>query len=316
MLRRALSSPTPPIARSNHNLRTLALALVVVSVASCGGHDPKTLPPGAPPLVKTADDQSIGPDGQVVDVYVPAEPNGKLLVWVHGGAWVGGSEEDINGEAGLAARYLSTKDGWTVLSVRYRLADANVHLAEQVTDVHAAIAWGRANAAELKIDPTKVYSMGFSAGGHLAVMAALTSGVAALEPTWATGDSSVTATVSMAGAFCLDQNPVTPTCGDVTPQVLGCQVGACDPQVIAAAQPQTWVNDNIRNAATPRLRFIAGDKDIVVDSNHTRMVANQLADLLGKDRVQFELVKHGPAANRGHVTDAALDIDALVKFLG
>jgi len=292
--------------------------LVVATLPGCGiGDDgPRTIPLGTPAMTKTAEDLSIGPSGQVVDVYVPAKPNGRLLVWVHGGSWTGGSEEDINGDAGLSARHLNQVEGWTVISVRYRLADASVHLAEQITDIHAAIRWARLNAASLRIDPAQIFTMGFSAGGHLVTMAALTAGVPALEPTWADGDSSVLGVVVLAGAFCMDQNPVTPTCAAVTPAVLGCQVGACDAQVIAAAQPQTWVTDDIRNAATPTFRFIAGDNDPIVDSSHTRQVANQLGDALGGGRVQFEMVTHGPKEHRGHVTDAALDLDALLRFLG
>ena len=297
---------------------TLAAALAWTAVAcSSGSETSRTVPVAAAALTKAADDVPIGPHGQVVDVYKPpGTPNGKLLVWIHGGGWVMGSEEDINtADGNQAPRFLVTDHGWTVLSLRYRLADGTVRLNDQIADVHAAVRWGREHATELGIDPGQISLMGFSAGGQLAVMAALTAGVAEFQPPWIAGDSAVQAAVSLGGAFCLDQDPVHPTCAEATPKVLGCDVGACDPAVVAAARPETWATEVVGDAGSPRLRFVAGDADPIVDSAHSRLVADRLGEQLGSGRVQFELVTTGPVEHRGHNIDAGLDAAALVKFL-
>ena len=65
------------------------------------------------------------------------------------------------------------------MSASYALRPAP--FSESLADAHRAVAWARTRAGELGIDPVQVFVAGSSAGGHLALSAALTLAVYAAE---------------------------------------------------------------------------------------------------------------------------------------
>ena len=98
-------------------------------------------------------------------------PNGRMaVVYVHGGAFVGG---------GLGARptmfeYLADQ-GFVVLDIEYRLAPPP-RWQDAPADVLCALAWLRGVTSELGVDPERVFLMGESAGGSLALVAGYAAG--------------------------------------------------------------------------------------------------------------------------------------------
>jgi acetyl esterase/lipase len=127
-----------------------------------------------PPDVETRDDTAPGPHGEVpVRVYLPADPGpGRpCLVWMHGGAFLGG-DLDMP-EADWTARQVCDRGGAVVVSVGYRLAVDGVTYPVPHDDVVAAIRWVRDTAADLGVDPSGVSVGGASAGGNLAAGATL-----------------------------------------------------------------------------------------------------------------------------------------------
>ncbi|HZW07217.1 MAG TPA: alpha/beta hydrolase, partial [Phycisphaerales bacterium] len=98
-----------------------------------------------------------------------------VLLWIHGGGWQSGTENNV---AGVALELRSR--GITVASVDYRLSGEAVFPA-QVHDCKGAIRYLRAHAAEFNIDPARIAVWGSSAGAHLAALVATSSGVASLE---------------------------------------------------------------------------------------------------------------------------------------
>ena len=124
-----------------------------------------------------------GPNGPVpVRIYVgapdtsgdsPAAAGDGLpaLVWVHGGGFAGGGL-DMR-EADQLAREVADRTGGVVLSVGYRLARGGVHFPVPHEDVLAAWLWAVEHAAELGADARTLCLGGASAGGNLAVGAAL-----------------------------------------------------------------------------------------------------------------------------------------------
>jgi acetyl esterase/lipase len=107
-----------------------------------------------------------GHERQRLDLYLPKEtdPNGRrpLLVWVHGGAWLGGSKNPCP-----AVRFV--KEGYAVASINYRLSQHALFPA-QLQDCKAAIRWLRANAVMYGYEPNRIGAWGASAGGHLAAL--------------------------------------------------------------------------------------------------------------------------------------------------
>jgi acetyl esterase/lipase len=103
---------------------------------------------------------------QKLDLYLPAQPKGPLLVWIHGGGWRGGSKSSPPGLA-------MVKNGVAVASVEYRFSQHAIFPA-QIEDCKAAIRWLRAHAKEYGYRDDLVAAWGASAGGHLVALLAVT----------------------------------------------------------------------------------------------------------------------------------------------
>jgi acetyl esterase/lipase len=90
-----------------------------------------------------------------------------LVICIHGGGWISGSKEDMRDVAlRLAA------NGFAAACPNYRLAPLHPFPAA-VDDIRSFVAAAKKNAAEWRIDPERIASLGNSAGGHLAAMAGL-----------------------------------------------------------------------------------------------------------------------------------------------
>lgn len=93
------------------------------------------------------------------------------LVWLHGGGFAGGTL-DMR-EADQVARELADRTGGLVFSVDYRLARDGVHFPVPHEDALAAWIWAAAHAEDLGVAPGGLSLGGASAGGNLAVGAAM-----------------------------------------------------------------------------------------------------------------------------------------------
>lgn len=117
---------------------------------------------------------------QMLDLYLPRErPAGArlpVIVYFHGGGWVGGSK--ASGKATLTPWV--TAGGYAGAAVNYRLA-GEAPWPAQIHDAKAAIRWLRANAASLGLDAGRLAVVGTSAGGTLATLLGTSGGDPALE---------------------------------------------------------------------------------------------------------------------------------------
>ncbi len=110
------------------------------------------------------------------------EPGGALALYFHGGGFMLGDLEAYDAQS----HHLTALSGVSLLSVDYRLAPEHRFPAPQ-EDATAAARWAVENAAKLGLDPQRVGLAGDSAGGGLALQAALAlpgqiRGVLALYP--------------------------------------------------------------------------------------------------------------------------------------
>jgi acetyl esterase len=120
--------------------------------------------------VHVHEDNITGPHGPVrVRCYIPAQPAGIGLVWLHGGAFCMG-DLDVP-EADWVSRTLAA-EGITVVSVDYRLAVEGVHFPVPSDDVLAAWRWACSDD-RLGVPADHWHLGGGSAGANLAASVAL-----------------------------------------------------------------------------------------------------------------------------------------------
>ncbi len=150
-------------------------------VCACG-----TLSPGAPaaraasPLEHTMPLHADLPFARTeeatlcLDLYLPdGVRNPPILVSIHGGAWRTGSRKNPR-SAWLVER------GYALASIDYRLS-SQARFPAQIHDCKGAVRWLRANAERFGYDASRLAAIGFSAGGHLAVLLGVATSVRELE---------------------------------------------------------------------------------------------------------------------------------------
>ena len=96
------------------------------------------------------------------DVFSPSDSTGPLptVVWIHGGAWISGSKENVD----PYVRILASK-GYTTVALNYTVApEASYPVA--ITQLNEALAFLVANADEYRIDPDRIIIAGDSAGSQ------------------------------------------------------------------------------------------------------------------------------------------------------
>ena len=105
----------------------------------------------------------------VANLYKPdsATPTPAVLL-IHGGGW---NKKERRGDMVGIARNLA-KSGYFVMNTTYRLTP-DWQFPAQKNDIDQAIRYMRENAESLNIDPDRIATFGYSAGGHLAALAGL-----------------------------------------------------------------------------------------------------------------------------------------------
>lgn len=118
-------------------------------------------------------------DGQTYhncDIYLPKEQKDSYPVVIHiyGSAWFNNNGK---GQADLGTIVKSLLDaGYAVVCPNHR-SSIDAQWPAQINDIRAVIRFVRGEAKTYKFDPSFIATSGFSSGGHLASIAATTSGM-------------------------------------------------------------------------------------------------------------------------------------------
>lgn len=141
-------------------------------------------------------DVNLG-DGLLCDLWMPPSdvPRTRLgVIFLHGGLWQALDKDFLTRP--LFQRLVN--QGHVVMEVAYSLAPA-ANIYQMLDEVKRSIAWLKANAARLDIDPERVVLMGASGGAHLALLAAYTPNFRAFQPKELNADTSVCGVISTFG---------------------------------------------------------------------------------------------------------------------
>jgi acetyl esterase/lipase len=111
----------------------------------------------------------------LLDIYLPkdAKANTPVVIWVHGGAWM---LNDKYADMGYMTGTIKTiiEKGYALASIDYRHSTTAIFPA-QIQDCNQALEFLYNNASKYKLDKNKFVLFGFSAGGHLASLLALSN---------------------------------------------------------------------------------------------------------------------------------------------
>ena len=111
--------------------------------------------------------EDVDADGVRCRLYVPAGARRSVL-FLHGGGFVFGDVDTHDGQA----RRIANRTGSAVLAVDYRRPPEHPFPAAP-DDVDTSLRWLVGNGPGLGLDPARVVALGDSAGGNLALVAAL-----------------------------------------------------------------------------------------------------------------------------------------------
>ena len=111
----------------------------------------------------------------LLDIYIPANAKAvnPVVIWVHGGAWMLNDKYADMGYMTSTIKSIVEK-GYVLASIDYRHSTTAIFPA-QIQDCNQALEFLHNNAAKYKVDKSKFVLFGFSAGGHLASLLALSN---------------------------------------------------------------------------------------------------------------------------------------------
>lgn len=249
--------------------------LAVLSMLCWGGYAqspidnrPATPPPLPDNVVLEANIPYDRYKETVLDILRPKEASKQKrpgVIIIHGGGWTGGAKEGR--QAYAAVKY--AQKGFVVANVEYRLAKVATAPAA-VTDVLKAAQWFHKNAKKYNVDPRRIVVTGDSAGGHLALMVAMTPKSAKFGP-----PAHVAAVVNFYGITDVGDQLDGPNMREYAVTWVPEQKDRFE--LAKRVSPKTYVRKDL-----PPILTIHGDKDKTVPYEHgaqlTRDLKNAGAD--------------------------------------
>ncbi len=143
-------------------------AMIIRSVFTKGGDETAAEMDKHVPDTKLTEQLDVayadGGADTTMDVFTPASASGPLptVVWIHGGAWISGSKENVDPYLRILAA-----EGYTTIALNYTIGPEGVY-PTAVHQLNDALAYIDEHAAELGVDANQIVLAGDSAGGQLA----------------------------------------------------------------------------------------------------------------------------------------------------
>ena len=222
----------------------------------------------------------------LLDIYLP--PNAKndlpLVVWIHGGAWMLNDKyADMSYMKNTVKAFIDS--GYALASIDYRWSTSAVFPA-QIQDCNQAIEYLYQHASQYKIDKNRIAVIGFSAGGHLASLLALSNNnkVKAFCPAARGIHFKIRVALDFYGPsdfLMLGNNTDTSTNNEGNPvSVLLGAVPIERPDLAKIASPVTYIDKN-----DPPFLIVQGEKDESVPNTQSKVLSAWLTVTGVKNRL-------------------------------
>lgn len=247
----------------------------------------------------------------LLDIYLP--PNAKrdlpLVVWIHGGAWMLNDKyADMSYMKNTVRSFIDS--GYALASINYRYSTDSIFPA-QIRDCNAAIEFLYQHAAAYGIDKNSIGLIGFSAGGHLASLLALSNNNHVEEFYNTPTHFTVKVALDFYGPsdfIMLASNPDTSINNIRNPvSVLLGGLAVDRPDIAKMASPVTYVDKN-----DPPFLIVQGEKDESVPNTQSKI----LHAWLTLNHVQNELIIVPNAPHYGEMFDADFIRKKVFEYLG
>jgi acetyl esterase/lipase len=228
-----------------------------------------------------------------LDFYRPNNrPKGPmpLILWFHGGGWSDGGKQAL----AMSKPEQFVQRGYCFASIDYRLSVV-AKFPAALEDCKCAVRWARKNAQTYGLDPDRIGVMGYSAGGHLALMVGCTPN----KPEWEGKggnegvSSGVQAVCSFSGPTDLREFKKGGQ-GETAVKTLCGGTAAEKPDVYEQASPVTHAaKDN------PPILMIHGEVDQLVPIAQAESMAAKLKDAGAKvDFIRIRNYSHDKAVGK------------------
>lgn len=225
-------------------------------------------------------------ESTTMDVYLPSGGGSArpAVLMIHGGGW-----HYFSKDAYIDAGTRLAGSGFVTASINYRLTPEGEY-PRAMQDCACALAYLRAHAAELAIDPDRIAVLGYSAGGHLAAVLGVAIAEPDFQPDCAAGPTYAPAAV-IAGAGPQDLRDLAHA--DAVQDLIG---GTIDelPERYDRASPITHADV----PGAPPFLLIHGTGDLFVPIEQSRRMRRALRDA-GNDARLLEIRGGGHLLNLG-----------------
>ena len=247
----------------------------------------------------------------LLDIYLPAgaKTNSPLIIWVHGGAWMLNDKyADMSYMKNTIRSLLDS--GYALASIDYRYS-TTAPFPTQVQDCNQAVGWLYDHAQQYGFDPNRFALIGFSAGGHLASLLALSNNNSVRDFYFDGrpakfrircvldfyGPSDLIAIANRSDSTKQENNPVA--------LLLGAHP-VDRPDLARRASPVNYIDKG-----DPAFLIVQGEKDESVPYTQSKL----LHSWLRLNEVKTELIIVPGAPHYGEMFDAGWIRERLFKFL-
>jgi len=248
----------------------------------------------------------------LLDIYLPAK-SGKstpLVVWIHGGAWMLNDKyADMSYMQNTVKSFIDS--GYALASIDYRYSTTAV-FPPQIQDCNQAVQFLYDHAAKYNLDKNRIAVIGFSAGGHLASLMALSNNndVKEFYPPGKKINFKIKCAFDFYGPsdlVMLATNPDTSVNNERNPvSILLGAMPVDRPDLAKVASPVTYVDKN-----DPPFLIVQGEKDESVPNTESKILSSWLT-LAG---VPNKLIIVPGAPHYGKMYDADYIREDIFRYL-